>query len=308
MSDLVVSVRVMTEIPVARYDVDPWTLSLDERFAGLLAARREIARVQAREARFIAAIADDPREGSPAPVVEKDCVRDELRAALGESAVSINSRIETARTLVHRLPATLASIEAGDGLTMRHAQLLADAIISLPDEDVTIVEKACVPFAAGRDLTAFARKVRREVVALDCRSAEEQLADSLAKLLKQRRVWTYPDPNCAALAGFGAVLPADGAHALMMALDVAADRREPDDARTRDQRRADALVQLGIDALNRFECCPACRGHRLRSGHDCHRGRHSEFRPPAIERAATLDPSIGRPVDPARHRQPARRN
>jgi hypothetical protein len=71
----------MTEIPVASYDVDPRSLTLDERFAGLLDARREIARVQAREARFIAAIADDPRTDSPAPVVEKEYVRDELRAA-----------------------------------------------------------------------------------------------------------------------------------------------------------------------------------------------------------------------------------
>ena len=64
------------------------------------------------------------------------------------------------------------------------------------------------------------------MVALDCRSAEEQLADNLAKLLKERRVWSYPDPSCAAIAGFGAMLPAEGAQALMMALDVAADRHE----------------------------------------------------------------------------------
>ena len=109
---------------------------------------------------------------------------------------------------------------------------------------------------------------------------EEQLADRLAKLLKERRVWSYPDPSCAAIAGFGAMLPAEGAQALMMALDVAADRREPDadgnpDGRSKDQRRADALVQLGIDALNRFETCPGCRGHRSASGHRCRPGRQS---------------------------------
>ncbi len=249
----------MTQSSVASYDVDPWTLDLDARFAGLLDARREIARVQAREARFIAAIVDDPRKDSPAPVVEKEYVRDELRAALGESAVSVTSRIETARTLVHRLPVTLESIESGTGLTMRHVQLLADAIIDLPDEDATIVEKACVPFAAGRDLSAFARKVRREVVALDRRTMEQQLADFLAKALKQRRVYTYPDHYCAAIAHFAAVLPAEGAQALMTALDVAAEQHDPDDDRTKDQRRADALVQLGLDALNRFDACPHCR-------------------------------------------------
>jgi hypothetical protein len=81
LSDPAVSVRVMTEIPVASYEVDPGSLTLDERFAGLLDARREIARVQAREARFIAAIADDPRADSPAPVVEKEYLRRAPRSA-----------------------------------------------------------------------------------------------------------------------------------------------------------------------------------------------------------------------------------
>lgn len=249
----------MTAIPGASYDVDPWTLTLDDRFAALLDARREIARVQAREARFIAAIADDPREDSPAPVVEKEYVRDELRAALGESAVSVTNRIETARTLVHRLAATLDAVEAG-ALTMRHAGLLTDAVCALSDADAALVEDRCVDFAAGRDLAAFARKVRREVLALDSRTMEEQLADFLAKTLQQRRVWTYADRYSAAIAHFGATLPAEGAQALVTTLDVAADRRDPDDERTKDQRRADALVQLGIDALNRFDACPHCRG------------------------------------------------
>ncbi len=265
MSDPVVSVRSTRQSPGASYDVDPWTLDLDDRFAGLLDARREIARLQAREARFIAAIADDPRIDSPAPVVEKQYVRDELRAALGESAVSVTNRIESARTLVHRLPGTLDAVEAGV-LTMRHAGLLSDGVCGLPDADATVVEQRCIDFAEGRDLSAFARKIRREVVALDSRSAEEKLADNLAKLLKQRRVWSYPDPSCAAMAGLGAMLPAEGAQALMMALDVAADRKEPDETRSKDQRRADALVQLGIDALNRFETCSGCRGHRTAPG------------------------------------------
>jgi hypothetical protein len=192
-------------------------------------------------------------------MVEKEYVRDELRAALGESAVSVGNRIETARALVHRLPATLDAVEAG-GLTMRHAGLLTDAVFALPDEDATLVEERCIEFAEGRDLAAFARKVRREVLALDSRTMEEQLADFLAKTLQQRRVWAYPDHYSAAIAHFGATVPAEGAQALMTALDVAADRRDPDDDRTKDQRRADALVQLGIDALNRFDACPHCRG------------------------------------------------
>src|SRR6476659_6268769 len=93
-------------------------------------SEREIARIQARQARMMAAIVDDPREGSPAPKVEKEYVRDELRVTLGESAVCVGNRIELARGLVHRLPATLDALEDG-GLTLRHARLLADAVSGL---------------------------------------------------------------------------------------------------------------------------------------------------------------------------------
>lgn len=44
-------------------------------------------------------------------------------------------------------------------------------------------------------------------------------------------------------------LPVEGLHAQMAALDLKADQWPPDDPRTKDQRRADALVQLAIDAL-----------------------------------------------------------
>ena len=240
----------------ARYDRDPWTLTLDERFDAVRDSDREIARIQARQARLMAAIVDDPCTGSPAPKVEKEYVRDQLRATLGQSAVAVGARIELARALVHRLPQALDALEAGQ-LTLRHARLLCDAVTALPPDSASAVETKCVPFAVGRDLTAFARKVRREVLALDHHTNEDQL---LARALQQRRVWTRPDDYNPALASFGALLPADGAQALLTALDVAADRTttDPDDTRTKDQRRADALVQFGIDALNRLHACPNC--------------------------------------------------
>jgi uncharacterized damage-inducible protein DinB len=64
---------------------------------------------------------------------------------------------------------------------------------------------------------------------------------------------------------FGALLPADGAQALMLALDVLADRCAPEDPRTRDQQRADALVQLALDSVNGFSWCPTCVAQRVTS-------------------------------------------
>jgi hypothetical protein len=76
--------------------------------------------------------------------------------------------------------------------------------------------------------------------------------------IAERRVWCRPNQD-SATATIGAVLPADGAQLLMTALDVAAEHSArhcgSDDARTLDQRRADALVQLAIDALTGYRSC-----------------------------------------------------
>jgi hypothetical protein len=260
------------------YERDPHELNLDERLSALSQVEAEIAHLQARSARIVAAIVDDPCEHTPAPLLEKEYVREELRTVLHETAVSINNRIELARTLTHRLPTTLAALEHGQ-LSHRHARLLVEAIAGLPDTDATAVETACLPFATGRDTGAFARKLRREVLALDSRTVEERTRAALA----DRHVWLTPNRD-SATATLAAVLPADGAQHLMTALDIAADRTATDqtapadpaaddprikdprskdprakDPRSKDQRRADALVQLGIDALNRFHGCPHCR-------------------------------------------------
>ncbi len=65
------------------YDLDPVQLSSDQRVAAVVAAEREIARIQARQLRFVAALSDDPYAGSPAPALDRDWMREELRAARG---------------------------------------------------------------------------------------------------------------------------------------------------------------------------------------------------------------------------------
>lgn len=256
MSDPSANVRRMK----TSYDCDPLSLSLDDRIGAVVAAEREIARLQARQVRLAAAIANDPCAGAVAPAIEKEYVKEELRAALCESAVAVDTRVALAGMLTERLPATLDALEAG-GITIRHVLRLADAIAGLDDEAAGKVEAAALAFAPGRDLSGFCRKVRREVLNLDTRSPEEQLADAL----ERRRVWDGAEQP--GMSQFGAVLPAEGSRALMIALDMIAGQAPLDDPRTMDQRRADALVQLGIDALNGYYGCPNCR-HSSRSNHE----------------------------------------
>src|SRR5690242_16701255 len=113
------------------FEADPASLNLDQRLSALVAVEREIARLQARSVRLVAAIVDDPSPDTPAALLEKEYLGEEVRAVLGESAVSVHNRIAFARTLVTRLPATLDALEHGP-LTRRHALLLSEAIAGLP--------------------------------------------------------------------------------------------------------------------------------------------------------------------------------
>ena len=84
-------------------------MNIDEALARVVEIEAQIAALQAEQLRAVVRIVDDPCAGSPAPVLEKDYLPEELRVVLGESAVAVGNRIEPARTLVHRLPLTLAA-------------------------------------------------------------------------------------------------------------------------------------------------------------------------------------------------------
>jgi hypothetical protein len=60
--------------------VDPAALSLDQQIAAVGAFGAEIARLQTRQALLVAAVAADPCAGSLAPDLNKEMVKEELRA------------------------------------------------------------------------------------------------------------------------------------------------------------------------------------------------------------------------------------
>ncbi len=204
---------------------------------------KQVARLQAEQARLVTRIVDDPCDGAPAPMLDKHYLEVELRVALGESATACNHRIRLARALVHRLPRTLAGMAAGE-LTQRHANAMANAVDLLDPDQVQRLESTCVPFAAGRDYSAFTRKIRRELAAMHTSTVDEQLQRARDRQL----VWSSPDPDTLT-ATIGAVLPAADARTVMAAVETAADLVPADD-RTWDQRRADGLVRIAADWLD----------------------------------------------------------
>jgi hypothetical protein len=94
-------------------------------------------------------MADDPMSDSLVPELDRAWVVEDVRAALGESAEGARDRLTLAGELVHRLPDTLAAVEAGV-LTVRHARCLAEAVVPLDDERARAVEAAALAFAATR--------------------------------------------------------------------------------------------------------------------------------------------------------------
>src|SRR5689334_22505759 len=122
-------------------DLDPASLSLDKRITAVRDIERDIARLHAVQLRLIAAIDADECADAVAPELDKQFVKEELRAALGESGVSVGNRIGLARELIDRLPLAFSALQAW-AITLRHVRLLTDATVLLDDNAAHAVEAA----------------------------------------------------------------------------------------------------------------------------------------------------------------------
>ena len=165
-------------------------------------------------------------------------------------------RLELASELT-RLPATLDLLERGE-INNHHARALAEAIVGLDDPAAAAVEKSVLPKAPEQSLASFTRAIRKAVAA----AAPTPAQDEHAEAMSQRRV--AHSPRTDAMSEIWMLLPATGAIAFMTAVNALAHRCGPDDPRTADQRRADAAIQLAIDALTGTSCAELPREHRMR--------------------------------------------
>ena len=101
-----------------------------------------------------------------------------------------------------------------------------------------------LPRAGGQTLAEFKRSVRRAVHTLDPARVDEHRAHAMT----ERRVCLSPRED--GMSELWALLPAEGAAAVLAAIDSLASVTSATDPRTADQRRADALVDLGVAALH----------------------------------------------------------
>jgi Domain of unknown function (DUF222) len=144
-------------------------------------------------------------------------------------------RLSNARTLADRLPATLDLLRTGR-LTYLHARKLAEAVTPFDDQTAAKIEARVLTRAAEQTLSQFAASLRRAVIAGDPRRAEQRHEDAI----EARRVVFTPQDD--GITELWALLPAEGAALIEAVLDSLASGQT--DARSADQRRADALIDV----------------------------------------------------------------
>ncbi|HEV7204172.1 MAG TPA: DUF222 domain-containing protein [Jatrophihabitans sp.] len=172
---------------------------------------------------------------------DKQYAVDEIAAVLRLPNRTAGDRVTTAQDLVNRYPATLAALDRGE-LTLDHARALSDETLGIDDATAAKVEEYVLERAAGKTAAQLRRCAQRAVASLDTRPSEVKPDPR-----DDRRVCPRYRPD--GMGEIWALLPAEDAAALMNTLDQMARATRGMDDRTVDQRRADALADLGRGEL-----------------------------------------------------------
>ncbi|WP_131792744.1 HNH endonuclease signature motif containing protein, partial [Candidatus Protofrankia datiscae] len=202
--------------------------------------RRRIAGLEAvmlrAQARFAGLRPTPPGERNPAG---PGFAAEEIAAELALSPAAAAAGLELAVTVVDRLPATLAALETGD-IDLRRVRAAAEATAALTPEQAGAVERKVLARGGRASPSLFRQALRRTVLAVDPDGARRRHAHAR----KDRQVWIRPAED--GMAELGALLPAVDAQAVYQRLDALARQAtdSPDETRSMDARRADALVDL----------------------------------------------------------------
>lgn len=237
-------------------------LSHDARLDALVDLESRIASLQAQQLSLLAVIDGDPATVSLPGSGDKRWAVEDVACALRLSPGVARARLAEAVESV-RLPRALALLAAGR-ITAGHLRALTDSTIALDDLAVRAVEARVIERAAEQSVATFRAGVRRAVLSICAPTLEQRRQANIG----DRRVCLRPSGE--GTSELWALLPDEGAATLMAAVAAFADRREAGDDRTADQRRADALVQLGLDALSGHQSSTLPPRHRLRPAVSVH--------------------------------------
>ncbi len=229
---------------VALSMLDPAALTHSARIDVLVALERQIAWLSGVQQRVLTSIAADP--GAAADEVDRtgrQWVREDVSCALRLSGLTAQRRLAVAQTLTSHLPATQRLLERGE-ISYLHAMSLAEAVLGLDGQSTAAVEERVLRRAREQTLSEFKGSVRRAVASVDAAAVEQRRVEAMG----ERRVCVTPRDD--GMAELWALLPAEGAAVLMSAVNALASVTSAEDERGIDQRRADALVDLGVAAIH----------------------------------------------------------
>jgi hypothetical protein len=138
----------------------------------LAAWDKQAAWSQAKQDRFLAAMAEDPVVPTPVGELDKEWVREEVACALRLSSGHAANRLRVARELAGRLPDTLDLQERGE-ITSHHSRSLAEATMPLDQVSASKVEDAVLVKAPDQALASFRRSVKRSLLKHAPQTAEQ---------------------------------------------------------------------------------------------------------------------------------------
>jgi hypothetical protein len=208
----------------------------DDLMRRLVGSRRTTGFAEALRLRDLAEFAA-ARPGQKPGERISEWAADEISVAMRWTRNMALAQLHLARTVVSRLPGTLAALSRGE-LDLRGVKALAEITDPLDDATAKAVEDAVLPKAAKQNVSELRRAARRAVLRLDPAGAQQR--HEARK--KERRVELNPLED--AMAELTAVLPAPDAVAIYRRLDDFAHAAPADDGRTMDQRRADIFTDL----------------------------------------------------------------
>jgi hypothetical protein len=192
---------------------------------------RIIAWATAQQALAVAALVDRYPGGRAL-----DGAADEIAAALAISRRGGQNLVDLALDL--RSHPEVAHTLSSGAITVRKAQTLLRDVDHLDPDAAAQVLDAVLPQAPSLTVPQLRAAMRRAELAADPAAAEKRHGAAC----RERGVRMIPAPD--AMAWISAFLPAVDAMTVLSAVDALAAVGAPEDARTVDQRRADALVDV----------------------------------------------------------------
>ncbi|HTE73042.1 MAG TPA: DUF222 domain-containing protein, partial [Actinomycetes bacterium] len=241
--------------------IDPDSLDHAGRVELLQAWERASRWVTARQLDAVVAVA------GPTATNRDDFAREDVRAALREAGGSWRQDVDLARSLHGRLAMAGAALAAGS-LSYPQARALEQETEPLDDEAAREVCDRVLADGRTRTPADFRRRVRAAVIAVDPVGAAMRAETASERRQVARRV--LPDGQ----GSLELVGPATAIAGIWAVLARRAGLTHPDDPRTLDQRRFDALLDICRSASTERDLTDLVRNQDPGAGDDadCHDG------------------------------------